>query len=324
MSTPENTIASVSTPENTIDAIRAEIGALTTEAANPNYPDLAALSTQELVAAMNGEDALVPAAIEQQQHTIAAIIDEIADRMSRGGRLIYVGAGTPGRMGILDASECPPTFGTDPSLVVGIIAGGRAAVNQAVENAEDSEEAGAADMAALNLTPNDSVVGMAASGRTPYVIAAIKASRAQGAYTVGFACNNNSPLGAAADTALEIEVGPEFLSGSTRLKSGTCQKLVLNMISTITMVRLGKTYKNVMVDLRATNAKLHARSERTLMRVTGCDADTAKAALAAADGHVKAAILAIMTGLPAAQAASLLAENAGFLPASIDAGTSMG
>lgn len=302
------------------ESVRNEIGTLVTEAANPKYPDLAALSTEELVAGMNSEDALVPAAIQKQLPVIAAIIDEIAHRMGQGGRLIYVGAGTPGRMGILDASECPPTFGTDPSLVVGVIAGGQAAVDQAVENAEDSEEAGAADMAALNLGPTDSVVGIAASGRTPYVIAAIKAARAQGAYTVGFACNNNSALGAAADVALDIEVGPEFLSGSTRLKSGTCQKLVLNMISTITMVRLGKTYKNVMVDLLATNAKLRARSERTLMRVTECDAATAASALAAAGGHVKAAILAIMTGLPAEQAVELLAQNDGFLPAAIDAG----
>ncbi|POH74737.1 N-acetylmuramic acid 6-phosphate etherase [Arthrobacter glacialis] len=303
------------------ESVRNEIGTLVTEDANPKYPDLAALTTAELVAGMNSEDALVPAAIEKQLPVIAAIIDEIASRMSQGGRLIYVGAGTPGRMGILDASECPPTFGTAPSLVVGIIAGGQAAVDQAVENAEDSEEAGAADMAALKLGPTDSVVGIAASGRTPYVIAAIKAARAQGAYTVGFACNNNSALGAAADAALEIEVGPEFLSGSTRLKSGTCQKLVLNMISTITMVRLGKTYKNVMVDLLATNAKLRARSERTLMRVTECDAATASTALAAAGGHVKAAVLAIMTGLPAEQAVELLAQNKGFLPAAIDAGT---
>lgn len=312
----------MSTPEtpSTIDAVRNQIGTLVTEASNPNYPDLAALSTAELVAGMNGEDALVPAAIAREQHTIAAVIDEIAARMLRGGRLIYVGAGTPGRMGILDASECPPTFGTDPSLVVGVIAGGQAAVDQAVENAEDSEEAGAADMAALTIGPDDSVVGIAASGRTPYVIAAVKAARAAGAYTVGFACNNGSPLGAAADAALEIEVGPEFLTGSTRLKSGTCQKLVLNMISTITMVRLGKTYKNVMVDLRATNAKLHARSTRTLMGVTGCDAATATAALTAADGHVKTAILAILTGLPTERAAELLTENGGFLPAAIDAG----
>ena len=312
----------MTTPEaSNIDAVRSEIGTLVTESANTQYPDLAALSTSELVAAMNSEDALVPAAIEGQLPVIAAIIEEISARMRRGGRLIYVGAGTPGRLGVLDASECPPTFGTDPALVVGVIAGGRSAVNQAVENAEDSEEGGAADIAALQLGPTDSVVGMAASGRTPYVIAAITAARARGAYTVGFACNNNSALGAAAETALEIEVGPEILSGSTRLKSGTCQKLVLNMISTISMVRLGKTYKNVMVDLRATNAKLRARSERTLMRATGADTATATSALAAADGHVKAAILSIMTGLPAAQAAELLAAKEGFLPAAIDAGT---
>jgi N-acetylmuramic acid 6-phosphate etherase len=305
----------------TAGSVRSELGTLVTEASNPNFPDLAALTTAELATAMNREDALVPEAIEGQLPTITGIIEEIAKRMQAGGRLIYVGAGTPGRMGILDASECPPTFGTDPSLVVGVIAGGRAAVKQAVENAEDDEEAGAADMAALTLTDKDSVIGIAASGRTPYVIAAVNAAKAAGAFTVGFACNNGSLLGAAADVALEIEVGPEFLSGSTRLKSGTCQKLVLNMISTITMVRLGKTYKNVMVDLRATNAKLHARSERTLMRVTGCDAATATAALTAAEGHVKAAILAILTGLPAQQAAELLEQNNGFLPAAISAGT---
>ena len=310
----------MSTPE-TIAAVRSELGTLVTESANPNYPDLAAMSTLELVTAMNGEDARVPAAIAGVLPTIAGIIDEIAMRMHDGGRLVYVGAGTPGRLGILDASECPPTFGTDPSRVVGVIAGGQVAVSQAVENAEDSMEAGTADMAALDLTPQDTVIGIAASGRTPYVIAAIEAARGKGAFTVGFACNNNSPLGAAAETALEIEVGPEFLAGSTRLKSGTCQKLVLNMISTLTMVRLGKTYKNFMVDLRATNAKLHARSQRTLMRATDCDAATAAAALDAADGHVKAAILSIMTGLPAAQAVALLETNDGFLPAAISAGS---
>ncbi|ALE91430.1 N-acetylmuramic acid 6-phosphate etherase [Arthrobacter alpinus] len=310
----------MSTSES-IAAIRTELGTLTTESSNSRYPDLGALNTGELVAAMNSEDALVPSAIETALPTIAGIIDEIARRMHDGGRLIYVGAGTPGRMGILDASECPPTFGTDPSLVVGVIAGGTKAVNQAVENAEDSEAAGAADMAALNLNGNDSVIGIAASGRTPYVIAAINAARARGAFTVGFSCNNNSPLGAAAHTSLEIEVGPEFLTGSTRLKSGTCQKLVLNMISTIVMVRLGKTYKNFMVDLRATNDKLRARSERTLMRATGCDAGTAANTLLETDGHVKAAILAIMAGIPANAAAALLEQNHGFLPAAISAGT---
>lgn len=308
--------------KETLEAIRSELGTLVTEDSNPRFPDLAALTTQELVEGMNSEDALVPAAIAKHSETIAEIINTVEQRMRRGGRLIYVGAGTPGRMGILDASECPPTFGTDPSLVVGVIAGGQKAVDQAVENAEDSEEAGAADMAALRLGPHDSVIGMAASGRTPYVIAAVVSAREAGAYTVGFSCNNNSALGNAAQTALEIEVGPEFLSGSTRLKSGTCQKLVLNMISTITMVRLGKTYKNFMVDLRATNAKLRARSERTLIRATGCDAATAASALAAADGHVKTAILAILTGLPAADAAALLSANHGFLPAAIDSAQS--
>lgn len=297
--------------------VRIELGTLVSESANPAYPDLAALTTLELAAAMNAEDATVPHAIEQALPTIARAIDRIAANMQQGGRLIYVGAGTPGRLGILDASECPPTFGTDPSRVVGVIAGGRSAVNHAVENAEDSEDAAAADMAALALTGTDSVIGLAASGRTPYVIAAVKAARDAGAYTVGFACNNNSPLGAAAELALEIEVGPEVLAGSTRLKSGTAQKLVLNMISTIAMVRLGKSYKNFMVDLRATNAKLRARSERTLMRATGCDAAAATAALGAVDGHLKAAILMVMTGLPAASAVALLAEHRGFLPAAL-------
>ncbi len=302
-------------------AVRSEIEFLVTESANPGYPDLAALSTAELAAAMNGQDAQVPAAIAAHLPAIAAVVDEVAARMGRGGRLIYVGAGTPGRLGILDASECPPTFGTDPSRVVGVLAGGRRAVDQAVENAEDSRDAGAADMAALDVGANDSVIGIAASGRTPYVIAAVAAARAAGAYTVGFACNRHSPLGAAADTALEIEVGPELLTGSTRLKAGTCQKLVLNMLSTLAMVRLGKTYKSFMVDLRATNAKLRARSERTLMRAADCDADTAAAALAATGGHVKAAILAVMAGLPAADALALLEQNGGFLPAAIQAGT---
>ncbi|WP_125611284.1 N-acetylmuramic acid 6-phosphate etherase [Specibacter cremeus] len=297
--------------------IRGELDVLVTEAANPAYPDLAALATVELVAAMNAEDARVPRAIEAALPVIAGIIDEVAARMGRGGRLIYVGAGTPGRLGVLDASECPPTFGTDPSLVVGVMAGGASAITQAVENAEDNTAAGAADMAALALAPDDSVIGIAASGRTPYVLGAIGAARAAGAFTVGFACNTGSRIGAAADAALEIVVGPEVLTGSTRLKSGTAQKLVLNMISTITMVRLGKTYKSFMVDLRATNAKLRARSERTLMRATGCDAGTAATALAAAGGHVKTAILSILTGLPADRAAALLTEQHGFLPAAL-------
>ncbi|WP_026553743.1 N-acetylmuramic acid 6-phosphate etherase [Arthrobacter sp. 35W] len=298
-------------------ALREQLGTLVTEASNDRYPDLAALDTLELATVMNSEDATVPGAVAAAVPAIAAAIDQIAGRMARGGRLIYVGAGTPGRMGILDASECPPTFGTDPSLVVGVIAGGSVAIDAAVENAEDNQEAGAADMAALALGPDDSVVGISASGRTPYVLAAIAEARAAGAYTVGFACNSGSPLGAAADTAIETVVGPEFLSGSTRLKSGTAQKLVLNMISTITMVRLGKTYKNLMVDLRATNEKLRARSERTVIRATGTDPATAAAALASVDGSVKAAILVVLTGLSPEAAAEVLAGHAGHLSKAI-------
>lgn len=302
------------------DLVRNEISTLVTEESNPRYPDLAAMTTKELVAGMNTEDALVPAAISEHLDTIAQIIDQIAERMAQGGRLIYLGAGTPGRLGILDASECPPTFGVDPSVVTGVIAGGNRAVGQAVENAEDSEEAGRADVAALNIGPLDTLVGIAASGRTPYVIAGVVAAKEAGAYTVGFACNAHSPLGEAAEARLEIVVGPEFLSGSTRLKSGTCQKLVLNMFSTISMVRQGKTYKNFMIDLLATNAKLRARSERTLMRATDCDAATAAKALAEAGGHVKTAILSILTGQPAAQAAELLASSHGHLPEALKNG----
>ncbi|MBW4095048.1 MAG: N-acetylmuramic acid 6-phosphate etherase [Acidobacteria bacterium] len=300
-------------------ALREELGTLVTEAANPKVPDLDALSTAELAAAMNAEDARVPLAISAVTERIATVVDAVAAGMAQGGRLIYVGAGTPGRIGILDASECPPTFGTDPAQVVGIIAGGAEAITNAVENAEDDTDAGRADMAALTLTPHDVVVGISASGRTPYVIAAIEAARTTGATTVGFACNVGSPLAKAATMGLEIEVGPEFLAGSTRLKSGTAQKLVLNMISTLAMVRLGKTYKNLMVDLRATNAKLQARSQRTVMAAAEVDAATATATLASVNGSVKAAILVLLTGIAPATAATALEQQYGALSAAVRA-----
>ncbi|MBG0739741.1 N-acetylmuramic acid 6-phosphate etherase [Paeniglutamicibacter antarcticus] len=300
-------------------ALRTELAELVTEASNDAHEDLAGMSTAELVMAMNGEDAKVAPAIADSAAAIARCIDAIAARMASGGRLIYIGAGTPGRIGILDASECPPTFGTDPALVVGVIAGGSRAIQGAVEDAEDDTAAGEADIAALEICGLDSVIGISASGRTPYVIAAVQAAAAAGAFTVGLACNAGSPLGRAAEIALEIEVGPEFLAGSTRLKAGTVQKLVLNMISTITMVRLGKTYRNLMVDLRASNGKLHARSERTVVRATGTDPATAAAVLESVAGSVKAAILVIMTGLPPEQASGLLAKHAGHLQQAIDA-----
>lgn len=298
-------------------ALRDELATLTTESSNPAVEDLASLSTLELTAAMNQEDARVASAITGALPVIAEVIDEVAARMRRGGRLVYVGAGTPGRIGVLDASECPPTFGTDPGQVVGVIAGGDSAIKNAAENIEDSVPAGLADMQALDLTENDTVIGISASGRTPYVLSAIDTAKAAGALTVGFACNQGSPIGSAADIRLEIEVGPEFLTGSTRLKAGTSQKLVLNMISTLTMVRLGKTYRNLMVDLRATNEKLRARSERTVIRATGESAEAAAAALESVDGSVKAAILMLLTGLSAEQAAIALERREGFLQEAI-------
>lgn len=298
-------------------ALRDELATLTTESSNPAVEDLASLSTLELTTAMNREDAHVASAIAGALPVIAEIIDEVAARMRRGGRLIYVGAGTPGRIGVLDASECPPTFGTDPGQVVGVIAGGDSAIKNAAENIEDSVPAGLADMQALDLTESDTVIGISASGRTPYVLSAIDTAKAAGALTVGFACNQGSPIGSAADIRLEIEVGPEFLTGSTRLKAGTSQKLVLNMISTLTMVRLGKTYRNLMVDLRATNEKLRARSERTVIRATGESAEAASAALESVDGSVKAAILMLLTGLSAEQATISLERREGFLQEAI-------
>lgn len=299
-------------------ALRAELATLTTEARNTDVADLAALGTADLVAAMNRMDAEVAAAVGRALPTLADCIDATAERMSSGGRLIYIGAGTPGRLGVLDASECPPTFGTDPGQVIGVIAGGEPALRVAVENAEDDRDAGAADLAALSIGARDTVVGISASGRTPYVLAAIDYARAHGAFTIGFSCNAASPLGSAADIALEIDVGPELLTGSTRLKAGTAQKLVLNMISTITMVRLGKTYKNLMVDLRATNRKLLARSERTVMAATGCGAAAASEALAESAGSVKLAILMLLVGLDATAAADLLGRSGGHLQRAVD------
>ncbi|MDJ0354685.1 N-acetylmuramic acid 6-phosphate etherase [Paenarthrobacter sp. PH39-S1] len=300
-------------------ALRTELTGLTTEAANPELSALDTMGTLALVQAMNAEDSKVPAAIAGAGVSIARTIDAVAERMARGGRLIYVGAGTSGRLGVLDASECPPTFGTDPSQVVGVVAGGEQALRQAVENAEDDDEAGAADMRHLSVTAADAVVGISASGRTPYVLGALAAARETGALTVGLSCNADSPLGAAAGIAIEIEVGPEFVTGSTRLKAGTAQKLVLNMISTLTMIRLGKTYGSLMVDLKATNAKLRARSERTVMQATGAAAPEAAGALAAVDGSVKAAILLLLTGLPPEQALELLREHRGQLRSAIGA-----
>ncbi|MEW2545856.1 N-acetylmuramic acid 6-phosphate etherase [Streptomyces sp. NPDC047002] len=303
--------------------LRAQLDTLTTEAFRPDLAEIDRLPTAEIARLMNGEDATVPAAVAAQVPRIAAAIDAIAERVARGGRLVYAGAGTAGRLGVLDASECPPTFNTEPGEVVGLIAGGPGALVTSVEGAEDSKELAAADLDALGAGPDDAVVGVSASGRTPYAIGAVEHARSLGALTVGLSCNADSALASAADHGIEVVVGPELITGSTRLKAGTAQKLVLNMISTITMVRLGKTYGNLMVDVRASNEKLRARSRRIVALATGASDAEIEAALTATDGEVKNAILALVGGVDGPTAAALLARSHGHLRAALQAAGSL-
>ncbi|MFG2651174.1 N-acetylmuramic acid 6-phosphate etherase [Streptomyces sp. NPDC048436] len=321
-STTDDTPSSSPSPApgsgDTYGELRAQLDTLTTEAFRPELSEIDRLPTEEIARIMNGEDATVPTAVAEQLPAIAAAIDGTAERMARGGRLIYAGAGTAGRLGVLDASECPPTFNTDPEEVVGLIAGGPSAMVTAVEGAEDSKELAAKDLDGLRLTADDVVVGVSASGRTPYAIGAVEHARRQGALTIGLSCNADSALAAAADHGIEVVVGPELLTGSTRLKAGTAQKLVLNMLSTITMIRLGKTYGNLMVDVRASNEKLRARSRRIVALATGASDTEIEAALAATDGEVKNAILTILGSVDGPTAAELLASSGGHLRAALD------
>ncbi|MFE2543358.1 N-acetylmuramic acid 6-phosphate etherase [Actinacidiphila glaucinigra] len=302
--------------------LRRELDHLATEAFRAELAEVDRLPTLDIARLMNAEDTTVPAAVAEQLPAIAAAVDGIAARMARGGRLVYAGAGTAGRLGVLDASECPPTFNTAPGQVSGLIAGGPTAIVDAVEGAEDSGELAAADLDALGIGPDDTVVGVSASGRTPYAVGAVEHARALGALTVGLSCNPGSALAAAADHGIEVVTGPEFLTGSTRLKAGTAQKLVLNMLSTITMIRLGKTYGNLMVDVRASNDKLRARSRRIVALATGAPEDEIEAALTAAGGEVKNAVLVILGGVDAPAAARLLAEADGHLRAALLAAVS--
>ncbi|MDR6572479.1 N-acetylmuramic acid 6-phosphate etherase [Curtobacterium sp. 320] len=297
------------------DDLREELQHLATEATDSSLDDIDLVSTLEAAQRMNALDRSVPAALEPCLPAIALAADSIAAAFSRGGRLIYVGAGTPGRLGVLDASECPPTFGTDPAQVVGVIAGGSVALTTAVEGAEDDEAAAVRDLDALGLRADDVVVGISASGRTPYVIAAILEARCRSALSVSVACNPDSAAGREADIAIDVVVGPEFIAGSTRLKAGTAQKLVLNMLTTLAMVRSNKTYGNRMVDVRATNEKLIARSFSLVQDVTGAAPADVAAALDAADGEVKTAIAMILTGSPASVVRSRLAAADGSLRA---------
>ncbi|MFE2925495.1 N-acetylmuramic acid 6-phosphate etherase [Streptomyces goshikiensis] len=297
--------------------LRAQLDTLTTEAFRPELADIDRMTTLDIARVMNAEDATVAAAVAERLEEIAAAIDGIAARMARGGRLVYAGAGTAGRLGVLDAGECTPTFNTGPGQVIGLIAGGPTAMVKAVEGAEDSKELAAEDLTALALTEADTVVGVSASGRTPYAIGAVEFARTRGALTVGLSCNAGSALATAAEHGIEVVTGPELLTGSTRLKAGTAQKLVLNLISTLTMIRLGKTYGNLMVDVRASNEKLRARSRRIVALATGASDAETEAALTATGGEVKNAILVVLGGVDGPTAAALLAASGGHLRAAL-------
>lgn len=291
----------------------------TTEMVDPRYRDLDLMTTDEMVRAMNEAEAEVPRAVAAASPALSAAVDAVAAQLAAGGRLLYVGAGTPGRLGVLDASECPPTFSTEPWMVQGIIAGGPAALTSAIEGAEDDEDAGRRDLDELGVNATDAVVGISASGRTPYVLGAMRAARAVGAVTVGVSSNEDSLLSAATQFPIEVVVGPEIISGSTRLKAGSAQKQVLNMLSTLSMVKLGKTYGNLMVDVSATNRKLEIRAQNLVREITGADVETARAALAAADQEVKTAIVCITRDVDALTARGLLAEADGFLRRALEA-----
>ena len=264
---------------------------LVTEARNPASAELDRLSTIDFVRLVNSEDAKLANAVAEQAQGIARAIDLIAHRLAGGGRLIYVGAGTSGRLGVLDASECPPTFSADPEQVIGLIAGGSEALQRAVEGAEDSAEQGAGDLKDIKLSRRDVVVGIAASGHTPYVIGALKFAKEKGAATVGFSCNPGSPVTVQAEVGISVAVGPEVLSGSTRMKAGTATKMVLNMLTTGAMVKLGKTYGNLMVDLQATNSKLVLRTIGIVQQLTDLSETDASELLESCGGELKTSIV---------------------------------
>ncbi|MFH4813220.1 N-acetylmuramic acid 6-phosphate etherase [Vibrio alginolyticus] len=297
----------------TNDALIAALSHLVSEERNPDTMDIDLLPSLDIVQRINQQDKLVPLAVEKVLPEIAEAVDKITEAFKVGGRLFYIGAGTSGRLGVLDASECPPTFGTDPEMVVGIIAGGKEAMFRAKEGAEDDPILGEQDLKENTLTQRDVVVGIAASGRTPYVIGGLEYANELGATTVALSCNPDSPIADIADIAISPVVGPEALTGSTRLKSGTAQKLVLNMLTTASMIRLGKSYQNLMVDVKATNAKLVARAARIVMQATDCTNQEAKTALKETDYDAKLAILMILTGLDRESATEQLNAKQGYL-----------
>ncbi|HJA90162.1 MAG TPA: N-acetylmuramic acid 6-phosphate etherase [Candidatus Jeotgalibaca merdavium] len=286
---------------------------LTTETRNPETLQLDQMSVADVLKQMNEEDKKVPLAISEVLGEIEAAVEQIVSSFKAGGRLIYMGAGTSGRLGVLDAAECVPTFGVSADMVVGLIAGGDKAMTVAVEGAEDSKELGQADLENLQLTEHDTVVGIAASGRTPYVIGGLIYADEVGAATVTISCNKDAEISQFSQIAIEIDAGPEVLTGSTRLKAGTAQKLILNMLSTTAMIGTGKVYQNLMVDVQPTNKKLEERSKRIIMQATDCDYETAAAAFEAAGKKVKLAIVMLLTSTTKEEAEGKLSQANGFI-----------
>lgn len=289
------------------------LSTLITEQRNPNSMHVDSLSALEIVQLMNEEDKQVPLAIEKCLPQIAQAVECIVAAFQQGGRLVYIGAGTSGRLGVLDASECPPTFGVSPEMVKGIIAGGERALRHPIEGAEDSKAQAVVDLQTIQFSSKDVLVGIAASGRTPYVIGALEYAKSLGSVTVSIASNPNSAMANIVDIAIDTVVGPEVLTGSSRLKSGTAQKLVLNMLTTASMILMGKCYQNLMVDVQASNEKLKARAIRIVMQATDCDKAIAEETLKQADQNAKLAIMMILSGLDRVQAEALLEKHQGKL-----------
>ncbi|WP_370425944.1 N-acetylmuramic acid 6-phosphate etherase [Pantoea vagans] len=299
--------------------MKLDLSQMITEGRNPASQNIDELSTEAMLRVINDEDKKVALAVEAIVPQIADAVDAICAAFKAGGRLIYCGAGTSGRLGILDASECPPTFGTPREQVIGLIAGGHTAILQAVENAEDNREQGAQDLKDIHFSRHDVLVGIAASGRTPYVLGALAYANELGATTVSLTCNPGSAMSQVAAIALTPVVGPEVVTGSSRMKAGTAQKLVLNMLTTGSMIRSGKIYGNLMVDVEATNQKLVQRQVNIVMQATDCDDATASAALTACGGHCKTAILMVLADLAADEAKALLSQHQGFIRQALQA-----
>lgn len=291
---------------------------LTTEQPHEHTQNIDQLNSEQIMHLINREDSQITDVIHELIPLIAKAADHVVEAFQKGGRLFYIGAGTSGRIGILDASECPPTYGTDPSMVQGLIAGGFRAVKEAIEGAEDSEELGEQDINEHNINENDVVMGIAASGRTPYVLGAMRRAKERGAVVVGLCNNYDSPMHQHADFVIEAVVGPEIIMGSTRMKAGTSQKLILNMLTTTAMIRIGKVYKNLMVDLNPSNNKLVYRAKRIITLATGASEEAVEKAYHEADAHVKTAIVMLLANVSAAEASQLLDGTSGFVRSAID------